>query len=78
MIRPIMTYEVETRAEISRTKQLLCTFEMNMLRAIAGKTKLDRVRNPDIRQRCNVTDIKKFIRQRRRSWNEHVTRADGT
>lgn len=44
MIRPIMTYGTETRAGTSRTKQLLRTVKMNTLRAIAGKTRLDRVK----------------------------------
>lgn len=78
MIRPIMTYGAETRAETSRTKQLLRTVEMNTLRAIIGKTRLDRIRNSDVRQQCDIIDVTKFIKKRRRCWDEHVSRADST
>lgn len=61
LVRSIMTSE--TRAETSRAKQLLRTVK--------------RVRNSDMREQCSVTDIAKFIGERR-CWNEHVVRADDT
>ena len=78
MVRPVMTYGAETRAETSRTKQLIRTVEMNTLRAIVGKTRLDRVRNSTVREQCGVQDVSKFVKVRRKAWNEHVSRAGDT
>lgn len=41
-----------------------------------GKTKRDRLRNRDLKEECGIGDIAKFVRERRRKWNEHVQRAD--
>lgn len=75
VVRPTLTYGAETRAETSKTKQLLRTVEMNTLRAIIGKTRLDRVRNQTVRDECEVSDVVKFIKRRRVEWNNHVSRA---
>ena len=74
-VRPILTYAAETRADTSKTKQLLRTTEMNTLRTITGRTRRDRVRNSSIREECKINDIIKFARRRREEWNNHVTRA---
>lgn len=71
-----MTYASETRADTSRTKQLMRTTEMNTLRAIVGVTRRDRVRNKDIREECKVRDVVRFVRGRRREWNDHIQRAN--
>lgn len=76
MVRPIMTYTAETHVSTSRIKQMMRTTEMNTLRAIVGKTRLDRVRNETIRRECGIGDVVGFVRGRRRAWNEHVQRAD--
>ncbi|XP_045479803.1 uncharacterized protein LOC123684554 [Harmonia axyridis] len=75
MVRPVLTYAAETRAGTSRIKQLLLTAEMSTLRNIVGKTRRDRIRNSAIREECGVVDIGKFVRKRRREWNDHVGRA---
>jgi hypothetical protein len=48
VVRPILTYYVETRADISKTKQLLETTEMNTLKKLVGKIRSDHVTNQDI------------------------------
>ena len=40
-VRPITTYALETRTEISRTRQMLEANEMKVLRKIFGKTKIE-------------------------------------
>ena len=75
-VRPIMTYAVETRSDTTKTKAALRTTEMRTLRSITGHTLLDRKRNTDIRALCQVPDIVRWSRQRRRAWNEHVERMD--
>ncbi|XP_045475000.1 uncharacterized protein LOC123680922 [Harmonia axyridis] len=76
MVRPIMTYAVETRAETERTKQKLRTIEMRILRRISGVTLRDRQTNKSIRQRTGVQDVVKWSRQRRRDWRDHVDRME--
>lgn len=46
IVRPVLTYGAETRADTQRTKRLLNTAEMSIL--IVGKTRLDRVRKEDV------------------------------
>jgi hypothetical protein len=75
-VRPILTYGIETRADTVRTKSLLRTTEMKTLRKIAGKTLRDRVRNDKIREMCDVQDVVRWGRQRRRFWRDHVNRMD--
>ncbi|KAI4501059.1 hypothetical protein M0802_003862 [Mischocyttarus mexicanus] len=73
-VRPIMSYAIETGAETAATKRLLRSTEMKTLRTISGKTLLDRHRNEDIRKECNVQDIVRWARQKRRDWRDHVAR----
>jgi len=49
-IRPIITYGIETREETNKPKRLLRVAEMKTLRTIMGKTRIDRIRNTDIRE----------------------------
>ena len=76
VVRPIMTYGAETTAATTKTKQLLRTTEMNTARAILGKTRFDRMKNIDIIERCNLQEVVKFVKSRRKAWNEHVSRAE--
>ena len=51
--------------------------EMKALRKIVGKTKIDRIRNQQIRKSCGIQAINEWVeRRRRREWDEHVTRMD--
>jgi hypothetical protein len=56
-MRPILTYTAETQAETSKTKQLLRSAEMRVLRNIKGVILRDRIRSDDIRAECNVIDV---------------------
>ena len=76
VVRPLMTYGAETRAATTKTKQLLRTTEMNAVRAILGKTRFDRMKNVGILERCNLREVVKFVKSRRKAWNEHVNRAE--
>ena len=69
-------YAAETRANSVKTKQLVKTTEMRVLRTIAGKTRRDRISNKRIREICGTNDVTKFIKHRRRAWSEHVSRTD--
>ena len=49
-----MTYALETSAEASKTRQTLEVNEMKVLRAIVGKTKIDRIRSQQIGESCAI------------------------
>nr|XP_018912057.1 PREDICTED: uncharacterized protein LOC109040537 [Bemisia tabaci] len=74
--RPVLTFATETRAETKRTKQQFRTVEMKVLRKIAGFTLWDHQTNESIRDACNVQDVAKWTRMRRKMWSEHVDRMD--
>ena len=76
VVRPIMTCGAETRAATTKTKQLLRTTEMNTMRAILGKTRFDWMKNVDILERCNLQEVVKFVKSRRKAWHEHVSRVE--
>lgn len=44
IVRPALTYTTETRADTSKTKQLLRRPEVNTLRIIVGKTQSDKMK----------------------------------
>lgn len=73
-VRPVMTYAIETRAENTITKRLLRTTEMRTLRSIAGYTLYDQKRSEEIREICEIQDVVRWARNRRREWRDHVNR----
>ena len=76
-IRPIMTYTAETRPETAKTKRLLETTEIKVLRGIAGKTLLDRETSENIRRTCEIEeDINCWVLKRKKQWNEHISRME--
>ena len=66
VVRPIMTQGAERRAATTKTKQLLWTTEMNTLRAILGKTRFNRMKNGNILEICNLQEVVKFVKSRRK------------
>lgn len=73
-VRPILAYGVETRADTTQTTRIINKVEMQALRAINGFTLFDRKRNEDIRSLCEIQDINKWGRTRRKEWQRHVQR----
>jgi hypothetical protein len=73
-IRPAMLYGAECWPTKRRHIQQLSVAEMCMLRWICGHTRLDRVRNDDIRDRLGVAPIEEKLIQHRLIWFGHVHR----
>ena len=73
-VRPVLIYGIETRADMKKTEQLVSKTEMSTLRSIAGFTRWDMKRNEEVRQICDVPDVIKWSRTRRKEWNRHVVR----
>ena len=74
VVRPILTYAVETRSDTSKTKRVLETNEMSILRKIVHKSRRDKIRNEDIRKELNVQAINDWVDRRRFEWNQHISR----
>lgn len=73
-IRPILTYAAETREETSKTKKIIRTTEMKILRTIKGVTLREQIRSEAIRNKLEIQDIMRWTRARRRQWRDHVDR----
>ena len=68
-----MLYGVECWPTKVRRVQQLSVAQMCMLRWICGHTRMDRIRNDDIRD-CEVAPIEEKIIQHRLRWFHHVQR----
>ena len=64
-VRPIMTYALETRADTSKTRQMLEANENNLLRKIVGKTKINKIRSQQIREFCGIPTINEWMERRK-------------
>ena len=76
VVRLILTYAAETRSVAAKTKQILETSEMKTLRRIMNKTRLDKIRNRDIREKCEIQNIGDWVQRRRIEWNAHISRTN--
>ena len=65
-VRPMITYAVKTRADTTRTEHLLRSAEMKTLRSILGLTLWDKKKSKEIREECEIQDIVKWTKDRRR------------
>lgn len=73
---PILVYAMETRPDTATLKTKMQVIEMKVLRNTLGKTRCNRLRNRNIRETCDVTDISQSVKKRKERWDEHITRMD--
>ena len=77
MVVPTLLYGCETwtiqKLHVSR----LQVAEMRYLRRVEGVTKLDKVRNEDIRQRLNQEAVVEVARKKQRAWKEKLDGMEG-
>ena len=76
ILRPILTYGHESWTLTTKTRSQIQAAEMRVLRLIKGVTRLDRLRNEDIRRELGVEDILKFVERGQLRWYGHVKRMD--
>ena len=76
ILRPVLIYGHESWTLTSKTRNQIQTAEMKVLRLIKGVTRLDRLRNEDIRRELEVEDILKLIEKGQLRWYGHVKRMD--
>lgn len=74
MVRPVMMYGSETWATKVQDEKKLAAAEIRILRWTVGKTKLDKVRNEDVRKELRVADISKNVQGSRLRWLGHMER----
>ena len=69
-----MLYGAECWPTKIRHVQQLSVAEIRMVRWICGHTRIDRIRNNDIRDRLGVAPIEEKLVQHRLRWFDHVQR----
>ena len=68
MAVPTLLYGCDTWTVQKRKESRLQVTEMRFLRRVGGLTKLDRVRNVDIRQRLKQEAVMEVVRMKQRAW----------
>ena len=72
MVVPMMTYGCESWVLREKEKSRLQATEMSILRKVAGVTRMDHIRNEEIRQRLEQRSIVDVVRERRERWRMKV------
>ena len=77
ILRPAMTYGSEYRAVKKKDENKLNSAEMRMLRWARGKTRLDHIRNEDIRRAAYVKPVENtFLKKKKLKWFGHCLRRE--
>ena len=76
IIRPAMTYGSEGWVVKKKDANKLNSAEMRMLRWARGKTRLDHIRNEDIRKEADVKPVETFLENKRLKWFGHCLRRE--
>ena len=61
-----MTYALETRAEATKVRKMLETNEMEVLRKVFGKSKIDRIGSQQFRESCDTQSVNQWVERRKR------------
>ncbi|EYC40844.1 hypothetical protein Y032_0594g424 [Ancylostoma ceylanicum] len=75
VIRPAALYSSECWPATKEIERRLGVMEARMLRWASGITRLDHIRNEDIRKRYGLAPIQEKMREQRLRWLGHVLRA---
>ena len=76
MVRPAMMYRMEAVAVTKVQEERMQVAEMKMLRWALELTRRDKVRKESIRERVQVGELKRKLRETRLRWLGHVTRRE--
>jgi len=75
LVVPVLLYGSECWTMRKEDERSLLTMKMSCLRRMLGVTRLDRIKNEDIRKRVNLPEtVVEVIRRRRLTWFVHVSR----
>ena len=72
MVLLAMVYGMETAAITKSQERKLAVTEMKMLRFMLGITRLDRVKNEEVRKKLNTGEVSTKLREARLRWPGHV------
>ena len=78
MVVPTLLYGCETWTVQKRHESRLQACEMMCLRRIEGVSRLDRMRNEDIRQSLGQVAVVDMMKDRQMRWKEKLERMDGS
>ena len=76
IIRPAIPYGSECWAVKNKNENKLNSAEMRLLRWVRGKTRLDHIRNEDIRKDAHVKPVETFLENKRLTWFGHCLRRE--
>jgi len=81
MIRPVVTYSLETTWTLTaKDENNLCVFERQILRKIFGPVNIDSIwriqNNIEIDKLIERADVVRFIKAQRIKWLRHIQRMD--
>ena len=76
ILRPVLTYGHESWTLTSKTRSQILAAEMKVLRLIKGVTRLDILRNEDIRRELEEEDVLKLIEKGQLRRYGHVKRME--
>ena len=76
IITPAMTYSSECWALKKKDENKLNSAEIRMLRWSRGKTRLDHIRNEDIRKEADVKPVETFLENKILKWFGHCLRRE--
>ena len=77
VVRPALTYGLETAPLKKTEEKKLDVAEMKMLRWMSGVTRKDRIENKYIRGSVKVTEVSKKIQEAQLRWFGHLRRRVG-
>ena len=76
IVRPALLYGTETWPIKKSNEHRMNVAEMKMLRWAYGVTRLDKIRNENIRNEMKVTELHKKIQEKRLGWYGHLMRRE--
>ena len=71
---PTRLYQSENGNLTSKERQMLTTTEIRCLRKAAGKTRMDKIRNEEIRRRVNMQPAEQTANKNKIRWWSHIKR----
>ena len=72
MVIPTMLYGSETWTMMKRHESRLGATEMAYLRRVEGVTRIDRVRNVDVRKAVKQEEVMEKVKRKQRAWKEKL------
>lgn len=76
MAVPMLRYGCENWATNRGDKRKIETAEMKFLRAVAGVSLFDHVKNEEIRRTLNIPSVNDLVESQKKNWHQHILRMD--